>query len=191
MTVLISGFEPFLTSSGHMLPVNPTAGIASKVSEKLGLVESIVLPVSFEQTPKVLLEAFERIRPNRWLGLGYAENRKGVEVEVVALNVDHSRIQDNDGELRHLSPIIAEAPLALWAPFDYEALVETLSACGIPAKISTSAGTFLCNHVFFLGCWHAMQSNELDEAIFIHVGNNVAELDLVDALCHALSVGQS
>ena len=106
----------------------------------------------------------------------------------MALNIDHSRIQDNDGELRHLSSIIVEAPLALWAPFDYEALVESLVGCDIPAKISTSAGTFLCNHAFFLGCWHAMQPNDLDEAIFIHVGNNVAELDLVDALCHALSM---
>ena len=79
MKVLISGFEPFLTSSGRMLSVNPTASIAVKVAERLERVESVVLPVSFNQTPKVLLEAFERIRPNRWLGLGYAENRQGVE----------------------------------------------------------------------------------------------------------------
>ena len=80
MTILISGFEPFLTSSGKMLIANPTASIAAKVAEKLPFVESVILPVSFQQTPKVLLSAFDRIRPKRWLGLGYAENRQGVEV---------------------------------------------------------------------------------------------------------------
>ena len=167
--LLLTGFEPFTTSEGLKLKVNPTAEIVTHVAQKLSDVSSAVLPVSYKETKQQLTELFENKKPNAWIGLGYAPHRTTLDIEVVAVNLEHGEGEDNSGEKPWMRPIIENAPLAYQTHLDVPKAIEAFSTVGINAQASFHAGTFLCNQVFYLGC-HLVKSNSpLEMAAFIHV----------------------
>ena len=167
--LLLTGFEPFTTGEGLRLTVNPTAEIVTNIAQELSNVSSAVLPVSFKETKEQLTELFEKQNPTAWIGLGYAPHRTTLDLEVVAVNLEHTETGDNSGEKPRMRPIIENAPLAYQTHLNVPKAIEAFKNVGINAQASFHAGTFLCNQVFYLGCHLAESNSSLEVAAFIHV----------------------
>ena len=181
--LLLTGFVPFTTGQGLKLTHNPTGDIALSLGSSLPNVQGAVLPVSFAKTKAALLSLLGETQPTHWIGMGFAPHRSTIDVEVIALNIEHAISGDNDGDSPSMRPIIAEAPLAYRTPHNLDPLISRLDGHSQPAKANFHAGTFLCNQVFYLGCHH-VQTGQLQTATFIHV----PPMDNYDAFQHALGL---
>jgi len=167
--ILVTGFEPFTTGQGLVLDENPTGPLAEAIAANLPDAESRVLPVSFKDTRRRLNECFDTLKPRIWLGLGFAPHRTTVDIECVALNLEHCTRPDNDGEQPFLRPIVADGPLAYESSFDVHRAVEVLASQDLTAHVSLHAGAFLCNQTFYLGCHGSVTQGIPQTAMFIHV----------------------
>ena len=185
--VLITGFEPFTTGQGLKLTDNPTGRWAEEVAARVPDCRSATLPVSYQETKSRLRMLFERYEPVIWLGLGFAPHRLSVDVECVALNIEHCETADNDGMSPKRREVIADGPLALTTRLNVDQMVADLSAFGLNARCAFHAGTFLCNQSYYLGCYYADVLGIVQKAGFIHVPPNVDDVDLVDALTSILN----
>lgn len=165
--VLVLGFEPFADDA-----INPSAKIARRLDgESIGdhRIVSDVLPVSFSDAPIRLAECLDRYRPGLVIALGQAGGRHEISFERVAINLIDARIADNTG----LQPIDVEilrgGPGAYFSTLPLKAMHAQLQALGVPSALSLSAGTFVCNQVFY---WLAhLLASEHPQARggFIHV----------------------
>jgi pyroglutamyl-peptidase len=167
--ILLTGFEPFTTQQGLELTHNPTADIAIDVADGLPGVTSAVLPVGYERTRAALLEHFEIVQPRVWVGLGYAPHRTTLDIETVALNLEHAGRPDNDGDQPFMRAIIEDAPMAYRTRLDVKEAINAFGEHGVEASASLHAGAFLCNQTFFLGCHQCEMEQSLSLAAFIHV----------------------
>lgn len=143
----MTGFEPFGSSS-----LNPSQAIVEQLDRAAiagAELHCHVLPVTFEGASTRLLELIASLQPDVVLSLGQAEGRAQITPERVAVNLDDARLPDNSGEIRTDVPIDPSAPTAHFTTLPVKAIVEELVAAGIPSALSMSAGTFICNHVFF------------------------------------------
>lgn len=145
--VLLTGFEPF---GGD--PHNVSAEIARELHGRRhgrDRVVGAVLPCVFGGCVEELARLLERHRPVAVVALGVAAGRASVTPERVAINVDDARIPDNAGRQPVDMPIEPGGPAACWSTLPLKAIVGALAAEGIPAEVSNSAGTFVCNHLFY------------------------------------------
>jgi pyroglutamyl-peptidase len=152
--LLLTGFEPF---GGET--VNPSWQVAQALhgTQLHGVpVVALQLPCVFGQALTVLREALQRLQPQVVLALGQAGGRCDLSLERVAINVDDARIADNAGAQPVDEPVVAGGPAAYFATLPIKAMVAALRAAGFPASVSQTAGTFVCNHVFY-GLMHALQ----------------------------------
>jgi len=140
--ILITGFEPFGTSS-----MNPSGEIV-KLLKDADLVTA-VLPVVFGEASAQLRELIELHKPTMVLCLGQAEGRSELTPERVAINLDDARISDNAGNQPQSKAITLNGPDGYFSTLPIEAMVVAMKTAGIPASISLSAGTFVCNHLFY------------------------------------------
>ncbi|MEU6388947.1 pyroglutamyl-peptidase I [Streptomyces sp. NPDC046939] len=165
--VLLTGFEPF---GGE--EVNPSWQAAELVAAAPpeGLeVRAVQLPCVFGESLKELRSAVERVRPELVVALGQAGGRPGVTVERVAINVDDARIPDNAGAQPIDEPVIPGAPAAYFSTLPVKACVAAMREAGVPAALSNTAGTFVCNHVAF-GLAHLLATEFPDvRGGFVHV----------------------
>ena len=166
--VLLTGFEPFTTGQGLALTHNPTADIVQRVAARMEGVTAAVLPVSYAATPEALQALFERHQPRVWLGLGYAPHRTTLDIESLAVNVEHAIRGDNNGARPFMEEVVPGGPPAHRTRLDIPAAVRTFAEHGVEASVAFHAGTFMCNQVFYLGC-HRCEAGALDLASFIHV----------------------
>lgn len=146
-TILLTGFEPF---GGDAL--NPSQEIVRVLDgETIGAhrVAGAVLPVAFAKAPLLLDALIERHRPEIVLALGLAGGRGELSFERIAVNLVDARIADNEDLQPIDEPVIDGAPPAYFSTLPLKAIVAGLRARGIPAGLSLSAGTFVCNQVFF------------------------------------------
>ncbi len=147
MRILVTGFEPFAGQS-----LNPSWEVA-RALDGLALegaqVTSVQLPCGFAQALPALQQALAQHRPDIVLALGQAEGRCNVSVERVAINVMDARIPDNAGAQPIDVPVIEGGPTAYFSTLPIKALVAGLKAAGFPASVSQTAGTFVCNQVFY------------------------------------------
>jgi len=127
-----------------------------------------VLPCVFGRAGKELQRLLRQHRPAVVVCLGLAESRAEITPERVAINVDDARIPDNAGRTPVDRPVIGGAPAAYWSTLPVKAMVAALRARGLPASVSNSAGTFVCNHVFFR-LMHALRRRRGVSGGFVHV----------------------
>jgi pyroglutamyl-peptidase len=147
MRILVTGFEPF---GGQSL--NPSWEVARALNGfalEGAQVVSVQLPCVFVQALPALQQALAQHRPDIVLALGQAEGRCDFSVERVAINVMDARIADNAGAQPIDVPVIAGGPAAYFSTLPIKALVAGLRAGGFPASVSQTAGTFVCNQVFY------------------------------------------
>jgi pyroglutamyl-peptidase len=146
-TILLTAFEPF---GGD--PVNPSLLIARQLHGETvagARVVMVELPCVFHRALVVLDEALARTRPTLAVALGLAAGREGLSIERVAINVDDARIPDNVGAQPVDEAIAPEGPAAWFSTLPIKAMVAALNQAGVPASVSQTAGTFVCNHVFY------------------------------------------
>lgn len=164
-TVLLTGFEPFNGAT-----INPAweavRSFKGTVAEDY-LVEILQLPCVFGQANRVLCGAVDEIKPDIVICVGQAGGRADLTVERVAINVDDAPITDNDGRQPVDAPIAAEGPAAYFASLPVKAIVGAMRECGLKASVSQTAGTFVCNHVFY-GLMHHVAGKAVQGG-FIHV----------------------
>ena len=140
--ILVTGFEPFGSSS-----MNPSGEIVKSLKGE-DLVTAI-LPVVFGVASAQLRQLIDLHKPTAVLCLGQAEGRSELTPERIAINFDDARIADNSGNMPKLQSIVDGGPDGYFSTLPIESMVAGMKASGIPASISLSAGTFVCNHVFY------------------------------------------
>ena len=188
MDILVTGFEPFVTGQGVRLKHNPTIDVVTGLQKTLGSsAKFAILPVSFRTTKTALLELFKEVEPEIWIGLGYAHHRSMVDVETIAVNVEHSNGRDNEGENPSMRPIVEGAPIAYGTELDVSLAVADLEAAGVQAQPSFHAGTFLCNQTFYLGCHQSQTTGNPAIAAFLHIPPMDCHDALVDGLVRLLT----
>lgn len=166
MRILVTGFDPF---GGE--PVNPALEATLRLPTTLGVhtIERQPLPTVFHRSLDVLGDAVRTVRPDILLCVGQAGGRSELSIERVAINVDDARIADNAGASPIDQPIVPGGPAAYFTNLPLKAMVRALGEAGIPAKVSNTAGTFVCNHVFY-GAMHLVATEfPALRAGFIHI----------------------
>ena len=164
--ILITGFEPF---GGET--INPSQAIAQNLhgTEIVGReVVGVLLPCVFGVANRELNRQLRAIRPILVICLGQAGGRAAITPERVAINVDDARIPDNAGGQPVDRPVVRGGPAAYFSTLPVKAMVAGLRADGVPAEVSQTAGTFVCNHVFY-GLMHALRLRSGVRGGFIHV----------------------
>jgi pyroglutamyl-peptidase len=146
MKALVTGFEPF---GGDR--VNPSFEALKRLPPRLGKLDIATrsLPVIYSAAFPALRQAIAETTPDIVLCTGLAGGRCELSLERVAINIDDARIPDNGGHQPIDKPVVAGAPAAYFATLPIKAAVRALREAGLPAAVSNSAGTFLCNHVFY------------------------------------------
>ena len=112
-------------------------------------IHTVELPTSYARSPIVLRAAIHEVQPDIVLGVGQAGGRSELCLERVAINVQDARIKDNDGKQPIDRPVVREGPAAYLATLPIKACVAEMRKAGLPAAVSNTAGTFVCNHVFY------------------------------------------
>jgi pyroglutamyl-peptidase len=146
-TLLLTGFEPF---GGEV--INPSWEVARVLSgETIGScrVVSVQLPCVFAQAPQALQVALACHAPQAVVCLGQAEGRSDITPERVAINLMQARIPDNAGAQPQEMPVVSDGPTAYFSGLPLANIVERLREMNIPVSISNTAGTFVCNQVFY------------------------------------------
>jgi pyroglutamyl-peptidase len=147
MNILLTGFEPFAGES-----INPSWQVAQVFDQqRFGSwqVHALELPCVFQESLQVIDRAIRALDPAIVISLGQAEGRSDISFERFAVNLDHARIADNKGNQPQEQMIEATGPTAYSTTLPIQRLAGCLTAAGIPASLSLSAGTFVCNHVFY------------------------------------------
>jgi pyroglutamyl-peptidase len=146
-TALITGFAPF---DGEA--INPSLEIARALHGEVIAKHRIVgaeLPTEFARSLSALAALIEKHRPALVIALGQAGGRSEISLERVAINLIDARIADNAGAQPIDAAVVENAPNAYFSTLPLKAMLLRLHAAGIPAALSHSAGTFVCNQVFF------------------------------------------
>lgn len=168
-SILVTGFKPF---AGE--PRNPSGEIAEALERsEVGefAIESLVLPVARAAADRSIDDALERLQPVAVLGLGLAMEIPVVHVEQVAVNLEDYPMPDDEGEQPRGEPVVKGGPDALLATLPVHELVNAIRTAGVPAALSRSAGTYLCNRTFYqvLSAARARPPAERHRAVFLHL----------------------
>lgn len=165
--VLITAFEPF---GGEQ--INPSWEAVSQLHERMLCGFQVVakeLPCAFGDALTTLYAEMEALQPELIIAVGQAGGRADITVERIAININDARIPDNNGNQPIDEPIIPGGPAAYFSTLPIKAIVDGIREAGIPASVSQTAGTYVCNHVMY-GLLHrlAQQDNKVRGG-FIHL----------------------
>jgi pyroglutamyl-peptidase len=146
MKALVTGFDPFGGDE-----VNPSSLAVGKLRKRIAgiAVHTAVLPTSYAKSAGVLRAAVDKVRPDIVLCVGQAGGRSELCLERVGINVQDARIRDNDGKQPIDKPVVKDGPAAYFASLPIKACVAAMRKAGLPAAVSNTAGTFVCNHILY------------------------------------------
>lgn len=145
--MLLTGFDPFGDAA-----VNPSWLVAEALHGRQiarHRVQVAQLPTMFDAATKRLDVLLARHRPALVISLGLAAGRAALSLERVAINVNDARIPDNAGAQPIDTPVVAGAPAAYFSTLPIKAMRQAMLDADVPTEVSQTAGTFVCNHVFF------------------------------------------
>lgn len=164
--ILLTGFAPFDGDA-----VNPSGQAVRRLRGRQVAGHRIAvreLPTEFGTALRLLRAAIRELRPRLVVCTGLAAGRRCISLERIAINVDDARIPDNAGARPIDAPVVRGGPAAYFSTLPVKAMLAALRDAGIPAEVSQTAGTFVCNHVFY-GLMHALRHRPAVRAGFIHV----------------------
>ncbi len=164
--VLLTGFDPF---GGETL--NPSWEAVRRLDGEIvrgHRVFALQLPTCFGRSLRTLRAALTRTAPDLVICVGQAGGRSRLSLERVAINVDDARIADNAGRQPVDRPVVRGGPAAYFSTLPIKAQLRALQSAGLPAEISQTAGTFVCNHVFY-GLMHALREAPHVRGGFVHI----------------------
>ncbi|WP_434992639.1 pyroglutamyl-peptidase I [Arthrobacter sp. Ld5] len=165
--ILLTGFEPFGGES-----TNPSWAAAQRAAELLAAqgreAVAVEVPCVFGRSIEVLDAALAQFEPSIVVCVGQAGGRGSVSLERVAINVDDARIPDNAGNRPIDDPVVVSGPAAYFSTLPVKACREAVAALGIPVEVSQTAGTYVCNHLFY-GLMHLLADRPGIRGGFVHV----------------------
>lgn len=172
MKTLLTGFEPFGEREKNI-----SWELAKNFIRK-NEIKVIQLPVSFSRASDLLIKEINSKEYDLILMLGETSTTDTIRLERIGINIKDSTGPDNDGITANEEPIIKDAPAAYFTSFPVKQLTTELKESGFPVKISNSAGTFVCNYIYYSVLHHLMSSNSSIKALFVHVPATTETLSL-------------
>lgn len=166
MKLLLTGFDPF---GGETM--NPALEAVKLVKNKIEDIEVMKLevPTIFYKSIETVEKAIKELKPDVVVCVGQAGGRYDISLERVAINVNDARIADNEGNQPLDGPIFEDGDSAYFTPLPIKAMVAAIREEGIPASVSNTAGTFVCNHLMYGILYLAAKKYPGLKAGFIHV----------------------
>lgn len=166
--ILLTGFTPFDHES-----TNPSWEVLRQLDLASAFpgheIHIAQLPCEFGTALHDLKDLLDSLMPEIVVCLGQAGGRAELSVERVAINVDDARIPDNVGLQPIDQAIVDGGPVGYFSSLPIKAIVQTLREHGIPANVSQTAGTYVCNHVFYGLMHYANTCPQLKRAGFVHI----------------------
>ena len=146
MKILVTGFDPF---GGEK--INPALETIKRLPDTIlgAQIIKLEIPTVVGKSLAKIAEAVEKENPDVVLSIGQAGGRSEITVERIGINIDDCRIPDNEGNQPIDEPVIKGGPAAYFVTIPIKGIVENIKAHNIPASISNTAGTFICNHVCY------------------------------------------
>lgn len=162
--LLITGFDPFGGES-----VNPSWEAVKLLPDTVGnyQLHKLQIPTVFGLAPQKVLEAARAIEPDVIISVGQAGTRDSVTPERIGINMRSARIADNAGYIPVEERIVPDGPDGLFSTLPVAAMVDAIRAANLPAAISNTAGTFVCNDTLY-SLLHHYQGTQV-RCGFIHV----------------------
>lgn len=186
MRILVTGFEPF---GGHA--VNSSTAVVNALPTSDALITHI-LPTVYAESGRVIRELITRERPDAVLCLGLCARSSSILLERVAINLNDDACGDNAGDCANGRVIAPDGPVGYWSTLPLAAMHGALRAKGVPVAWSNTAGTYVCNHVFYSARHQIEQLGGEQPCGFVHlpdVGERGLPLGtLVDAVETCLDV---
>ena len=145
-TVLVTAFEPF---GGE--EENASERILDALPDETGdmRIEKAILPVVFRKAAEETLRKIAALKPDAVVLLGQAGGRDAITPERVAINLMDARIPDNEGRKPTDTPVLEDGPDAVFSTLPVKAMVRAMNSAGVPASLSYTAGTFVCNALMY------------------------------------------
>ena len=166
MKILITGFDPF---GGE--PVNPAFEAVKLMKDEIAGAQIVKLEI-----PPVFGDSIEKVhaamvaeKPDVVMSVGQAGGRFGVTPERVAINLSDARIPDNKGNQPLDAPIFEDGETGYLTTLPVKAMVEKIKEKGLPASVSYTAGSYVCNHVMYGNLYYAAKEFPNMKAGFVHV----------------------
>lgn len=162
--LLITGFEPF---GGETL--NPSWEAVSRLPDEINgyRLTKCLIPVVFGKAAEKVITTATEISPDVILCIGQAGGRNAITPELVGINLRHATIPDNDGRQPQDEPIIPNGASAYFSTLKVRKIEEAINAAGVTAKVSYSAGAYVCNDVLYTLLAHYRDSQT--KVGFIHI----------------------
>lgn len=166
MKILVTGFDPF---GGE--PINPAIESVKKLPDNIAGAQIIKLeiPTVKGKSIKKIEKAIEEHNPDVILSIGQAGGRFDISVERVGINLDDFRIPDNEGNQTIDEPIFTDGENAYFVDLPVKAMVKNIQKNKIPASVSYTAGTFICNHVLYGTLYLIHKKYKDKKSGFIHI----------------------
>ena len=166
MKILVTGFDPF---GGEK--VNPALEAVKSLPSVIHGAEIlwVEIPTVFYQSAEVLEAEIVRYQPDVVLCIGQAGGRASLTPERVAINQDDARIPDNQGNQPIDTPIRLDGEAAYFSTLPIKAMVQAIKEVGLPATVSNTAGTFVCNHLMYQALYLADKKFSHMRAGFMHI----------------------
>ena len=144
--LLITGFEPFDGES-----VNPSWEAVAQLPAQVGdfSLTKLCLPVVFGKAARIAGEKAEEMGADAILCIGQAGGREWVTPEFVGINLRHGPIPDNEGNQPEDEPILPGGDKAYFSTLPVREIAASLAAAGIPARVSYTAGAYVCNDLHY------------------------------------------
>jgi pyroglutamyl-peptidase len=161
--LLLTGFEPFLG-----FPINPTEAIVKELDgQEIGgyRIHGLLLPVDYETAGPKILQEIESVQPDAVIALGLAAGRTSITPERIAINCRDGEA-DNSGRALQDAPVVENGPDGYFSTLPIRKMVDVLNESGYPARISNTAGTYLCNNIMYTILHEA---GDVKNAGFVHI----------------------
>lgn len=167
MKVLITGFEPF--GSSEVNSSWETAVRVGQLAPKDACMETLLLPVSFVRAGKRIREALREKRPDVLVMLGQRGKGESIDIERIAINMMDASNPDNDGYHPQEQTIVDWGEAAYFSNLPVKTLRDALLHRGIPARVSNSAGLYVCNSTYYNALNEIYEQGLPTKALFIHL----------------------
>ena len=166
MKILVTGFDPF---GGE--PINPAIESVKRLHDNIEGAEIIKLeiPTVRKKSLEKIEEAINEHNPDVILSIGQAGGRFDISIERVGINLDDFRIPDNEGNQTIDEPIFPDGENAYFVKLPVKAMVQNVQKNNIPASVSYTAGTFVCNHVLYGVLYLIEKKYKGKKSGFIHI----------------------